>query len=74
LIDWLIQRKPSEQRGLAPLRLVELSVNRDVGLDARRRDADLAGAPVEDRRGRGRELKRGDECENCRRDWVAAPC
>jgi hypothetical protein len=68
LIRGLIERKACEERGLAPLRLIEVRVDGDVGVDARRRDSELSGAAVVDGRRRDGELKRGNEGKNRRWD------
>ena len=64
LIYGLVEREAREQRRALPNRFVERAVDDDVGFNSRRCDGDLAGTPVMYRRGRGRELKGGENCKN----------
>jgi hypothetical protein len=68
LIRGLIERKACEERGLAPLRLIEARVDGDIGVDAWSRDGELSGAAVVDGRRSDGELKRSDEGKNRRWD------
>jgi hypothetical protein len=74
LIEWLVERKPREQRGTLPGGLVEPAIDDDVGFEARRSDGDLTGKSVMDERRGGRELKRGKEGENVWWGWVEGGC